>query len=267
MTQPQFMPEVSDAFVQMHETHLVPAIYAQCAHWVIDLARIDLGHNVLDVCCETGVLARAAILETGLAGKVTGLDPSEKMLNSARLHSEGIEWIEGKVDVLPFDDNQFDRVMCQFSLMFIPSRIATIREMLRVCKPDGLVVLAVWATLNHSSAYLALIDLIKKHAGQRTAWKVSSPWSLGVPGAMDALLLSTAVNEYHCHERVGQARFPSMKSFIDTHLQLVGELDNMDAEVYQKILGAADRELHQFLLPNGQLVAQLDANIFIVSDK
>jgi ubiquinone/menaquinone biosynthesis C-methylase UbiE len=249
----------------MHETYLVPAIYAQWAHWLVDLAKIELGHDMLDVCCGTGVLARAAKLEAGPSGQVTGLDPSEKMLESARRKSEGIDWKQGEVDALPFENNQFDRVMCQFSLMFIPCRIATIKEMLRVCKPDGRVVLAVWAPMNHSKAYCALIDLIKRHAGLRTAWKVSSPWSLGTPGTMDALLLTTGVNEYHCHERVGQARFPSMKSFIDTHLQLVGELENMDADVYQGLLSAADTELHQFLLPNGQLVAKLDANIFILS--
>lgn len=266
MTKPHLIPAITDDYVQMHELYLVPAIYAQWAHWVIELTDIELGHDVLDVACNTGVLARAAKMETGLSGRVIGLDNSEKMLDSARQHSNGVDWQAGSVSVLPFADNQFDRVMCQFSLMFITSRAATIKEMLRVCKPDGLVVLAVWAPMTHSKAYCSLIELIRKHAGVQTASKVSSPWSLGKPGAVDALLLLAGVNEYQCHERVGKACFPSMKSFIDTHLQLVGELENMDEEVYQNLLNAAYIDLHEFLLPNGQLVAQLDADIFVVSD-
>ena len=97
--------------------------------------------------------------------------------------------------MLPFENDLFDRVMCQFSLMFMASRIATTKEMLRVCKPDGLIVLAVWAPLGHSRAYCALIELIRKHAGAHTALKVSSPWSLGVPGVVDSMLLSAGVNE------------------------------------------------------------------------
>ena len=266
MTKPHFIPEITDDYVQMHELYLVPAIYAQGAHWTIDLAEIYLGHDVLDVGCNTGVLARAAKMETGSTGKVIGLDSSEKMLESARKHPSGVDWQAGSVSVLPFADNQFDRVICQFSLMFISSRATTIKEMLRVCKPDGLVVLSVWAPMNHSMAYSALVNLVRKHAGEHVASKVSSPWSLGAPGAVDALLLLAGVNEYHCHERVGHAPFPSIKSFVDTHLQLVGELEKMDKEVYQNLLNAAYIDLRRFLTPKGQLVAQLDVEIFIVSD-
>jgi len=76
----------------MHELYLVPAIYAQWAHWIVEHANINLGHDVLDVACGTGTLARAASLETGLIGKVIGLSASEKMLESARKHPSDVEW-------------------------------------------------------------------------------------------------------------------------------------------------------------------------------
>ena len=266
MTEPHFSPEITDDFVKMHEDFLVPAIYAQWAHRVAEIAEIDLGHNILDVACGTGSLARAALLEAGLTGKVTGLDASEKMLASARQHSRKIEWQHGDAEALPFEKNQFDRVMCQFSLMFIANRVAAIKEMLRVCKPDGLVVVAIWAPMNHSKAYCALVKLIQKYAGTHAALKLSSPWKLGAPGVMDALLLSSGVNEYECHQRVGLVRFPSMEAFIETHLRMVGEFHKLDQQTYQKMLSAADTDLHEYVVPGGQLVAQLDANVFTISD-
>ena len=69
----------------------MPAIYAQWAGRVAEIAEIEFGQHVLDVACGTGTLARAAQLETGLAGQVTGLDASEKMLESAQRQSRGIE--------------------------------------------------------------------------------------------------------------------------------------------------------------------------------
>jgi SAM-dependent methyltransferase len=266
MTEPHFIPEVDDDFVKLHEEILVPAIYAQWAHRVVELAEINLGSNVLEVACGTGVLAGEAQLETGLKGKVTGLDYSEKMLEVARRKSGMIEWIHGDATDLPFKTNRFDRVMCQFSLTSIANRVHTIKEMLRVCKPSGLVVLAVWSSLDHTNAYKILIELVRKHAGAHAASKVSAPWSLGGSGFMDALLLSAGVNEYECHQRVGQACYPSRRAFIDTHLQVAGERRGLDKETYKNILSDADTQLQPFMSPQGQLITALDANIFVLMD-
>ena len=265
MNEPRFSPEITDEFVKLHEDFLVPAIYAQWAHRVANIAEIDLGHHVLDVSCGTGTLSKAAQLETGLSGRVVGLDSSEKMLASAEKKSRGITWLPGTAEDLPFEKSEFDRVICQFSLMFLPNRIAAIKEMLRVCKPDGLVVIAVWAQLDHSKAYGTLIKLVRSVVGSRAALSLSAPWSLGTPGVMDRMLLATDINEYICHERLGVCRFPSLESFVQTHLKLADEFDNLDEETYKKLLSAADVELRPYLVSGGQLVAQLDANIYTVS--
>jgi SAM-dependent methyltransferase len=266
MTTLQFTPEVSDELVRVHEQYLVPAIYAQWANRVAEIAEIDLGQHVLDVACGTGTLARAAQLETGLTGKVIGLDANEKMLESAHKKFPGITWKLGDASSMPFEKNRFDRVMCQFGLMFIANRVAAIKEMLRVCKPEGFVVIATWGTLHHGGAYEALIDLTKQHIGSRAAMKLSSPWALGKPGSMDTLLLSAGVNEYECHQRVGQASYPSMRSFIEAHLRIAGEFDSMSEHDLLELLKAADGVLRQFLTTGGQLIAQLNANIFVISD-
>jgi SAM-dependent methyltransferase len=265
MNEPHFSPEITDDFVRLHEDVLVPAIYAQWAHRVTDISEIDLGHSILDVACGTGSLSKAAQLETGLKGKVIGLDSSEKMLASAAKKSRAIIWQQGDAHALPFDKNEFDRVLCQFSMMFLSNRVAAIKEMLRVCKPDGLIVIAVWAQLDHSKAHGTLIKLVRKHVGSRVALKLSAPWSLGVPGVMDRMLLAARINEYVCHERIGVTRYPSMEAFVKTHLKLADEYYNLDEEIYNKLLSAADVELRPYVVNGGQLVAQLDANIYTIN--
>ena len=264
MIAPQLSSEISDDFVHMHEEILVPAIYAQWAHRVADASEIDIGHHVLDVACGTGSLSKAAQLETGLSGKVIGIEANEKMLAAAQKKSRGIEWKQGNPEALPFENNSFDRVLCQFSLMFFPNRVAAIKEMLRVCKPDGMVVIAVWAHLDHAKAHNALIKLARQYTGARAAIKLSAPWSLGVPGVMDRMLLASNVNEYICHERLGVTRFPSMESFVEAQLTLANEYDSMDEKTYAQLLNAADVTLRPFVVNGGQLVAQLDANIYTI---
>jgi len=264
MAAPQFTPEISEDLVRAHEQYLVPAIYAQWANRVAEIAEIELGQHVLDVACGTGTLARAAQLETGLTGQVIGLDASKLMLESAQRQSRSIEWQIGDATSMPFEKNRFDRVLCQFSLMFITNRVAAIKEMLRVCKTDGLVVVATWGPLHHGGAFDSLIKLVSQHCGSHAAMKLSAPWALGRPGAMDSLLLSSRVNEYECHERSGQARYPSMREFIEVHLRLAGEFDSLNEQAYKELLSAANPQLHKFLIPSGELIADLNANIFVI---
>lgn len=262
MSTPHFAPEITDEMVRTHEQILVPAIYAQWASRVAEIAEIELGHEVLDVACGTGTLARAAQLETGLKGKVVGLDLSEMMLAAARQHSQAIEWTLGDAASMPFEDGRFDRVMCQFSLMFISNRVATIKEMRRVCKPDGLVILAIWGPLQYTSAYDELINLVGETCGDNIAKKLALPWDLGKPGIMDSLLISSGVNEYECHERVGVARYTSVKAFLESHLRLTGEFDGLDQQAFERILELANMRLHSHLTADRQLHTQLNARIF-----
>jgi len=262
MSTSHFAPEITDGLVRAHEQYLVPAIYSQWASRVADIAEIEVGQEILDVACGTGSLARAAQLEAGLKGKVVGLDLSEKMLDSARRSSELIEWRLGDAALMPFDNDRFDRVMCQFSFMFISNRVAAIKEMLRVCKPKGQVILAIWGPLHPAGAYDDLIRMIREMSGDFAAKKLALPWDLGKPGVMDSLLISSGVNEYECHERVGLARYSSVKAFLEAHLQLAGEFDDLDETAFQDLLNTAEVRLHKHLSADKQLLTQLNARIF-----
>jgi len=264
MTKTKIVPEITDDLVKMYDDYLVPSIYAQWGHHLIEIAALELGHHVLDVACRTGAVTLTAQLEVGLRGKVTGLDHNEEMLAIASKKSPRIDWQLGDIGALPFEDNSFDRVLCQFALMFIHNRVAAIKEMLRVCKPDGQVVIAIWAPLDHSKGYTALVNLTRKYAGERAALNLASPWSLGVPGRMDALLLSAGVNQYECHERVGLARFPSVESFVEVHLRCACEFHKLSEEDSDRMLTAAEQVLAPFVVSNGEIIAELNANIFVI---
>lgn len=264
MTEKHLAPKITDDFVKMHDDFLVPIIFAQWAHHLTDLAEIESGHRVLDVACGTGVVTRAALMEVGMRGEVTGVDRNERMLAIARKKSPAIDWQLGNATSLPFEDNSFDRVLCQFSLMFMDNRIAVIKELLRVCKPAGKVAVSVWATLDQSKVYTALVNLTRQFAGPRAAMKLAAPWSLGVPGKMDNLLLSAGVMEYECHERVGIARFPSVDTFVEVHLRSAGEYHAIDAENLEQLKRAAEQVLAPHIIMDGQLAADLNVNIFLL---
>jgi demethylmenaquinone methyltransferase / 2-methoxy-6-polyprenyl-1,4-benzoquinol methylase len=93
------------------------------------------GDRVLDACCGTGDLAVAAL--RGGAGVVVGLDFAEQMLERARRKEPAIEWVQGDMLALPFDDGSFDAATVGFGVRNVDDLEAGLRELRRVLRPGG----------------------------------------------------------------------------------------------------------------------------------
>src|SRR4029079_7924693 len=71
------------------------------------------GDHVLDAACGTGDLA---IIAATAGATVTGLDFSERMLERARRKRPDVEWIQGDLLALPFEDDSFDAATVGFGV-------------------------------------------------------------------------------------------------------------------------------------------------------
>jgi demethylmenaquinone methyltransferase / 2-methoxy-6-polyprenyl-1,4-benzoquinol methylase len=90
--------------------------------------------RVLDACCGTGDLAVAA---SKAGGRVTGLDFSERMLERARRKAPALEWVQGDLLALPFDESSFDAATVGFGIRNVEEVEAGLRELRRVLRPGG----------------------------------------------------------------------------------------------------------------------------------
>jgi demethylmenaquinone methyltransferase / 2-methoxy-6-polyprenyl-1,4-benzoquinol methylase len=97
-------------------------------------AVVRYGDRVLDACCGTGDLAIAG-KEAG--GSVTGLDFSPRMLERARAKSREIEWVQGDLLALPFDDASFDAATVGFGVRNLDDLERGLAELRRVLRPGG----------------------------------------------------------------------------------------------------------------------------------
>ncbi len=100
---------------------------------------------ILDVGTGTGRLPLALLRRLEFDGRIVGLDSSSGMLREA--HRKTARY--GRLDLvcdeatnLPFIDQAFDAVTCIEALEFFPDRVAALREMVRVLKPGGLLLLS-----------------------------------------------------------------------------------------------------------------------------
>jgi SAM-dependent methyltransferase len=106
--------------------------------------KIPAGRRWLDLGCGTGALC-AAILEHCAPSSVTGVEPSEGFLNTARRNlapRAGLH--QGSAAAIPLDPASTDVVVSGLVLNFVPDPRAALSEMKRVVRNGGTIAAYVW---------------------------------------------------------------------------------------------------------------------------
>jgi SAM-dependent methyltransferase len=107
------------------------------------LPHIHADSRILDVGCGPGSIT-LDLARLAHAGSVVGMDRSETVIDEARAAAEqagvgNVELAVGDVYVLDHEDGGFDVVHAHQVLQHLSDPVAALREMGRVCRPDGVV--------------------------------------------------------------------------------------------------------------------------------
>jgi ubiquinone/menaquinone biosynthesis C-methylase UbiE len=91
---------------------------------------------VLDIGCGTGnqLIANRGLLKSSL---MVGIDRFAGMLRQAQIKAAEIAWVQADGSILPFHDQSFDIVSCQFVFHHIANKSDCLRDVFRVLKPGG----------------------------------------------------------------------------------------------------------------------------------
>jgi demethylmenaquinone methyltransferase/2-methoxy-6-polyprenyl-1,4-benzoquinol methylase len=108
-------------------------------------AALGPGQTALDLCTGTGKLAHELLPYVGPSGRVIGIDFSPAMLEQARRREPQIEFRLGDVTHLSEADSSVDAVTIGFGLRNLVDREAALREMFRVLRPGGRLVILEFA--------------------------------------------------------------------------------------------------------------------------
>jgi len=107
----------------------------------------DKPQQILDIACGTGDFSIAIAKKANAATQVTGLDLSEGMLKvmAEKVAQEGLEGRicaeQGNSEQMRWADGSFDRVTIAFGIRNFENRETALREILRVLKPQGRLVI------------------------------------------------------------------------------------------------------------------------------
>ncbi len=137
----------------LYDELLVPLLFQpyadDLAAHLVDPAGALAGRDgvaVLEIAAGTGVATRAMADALPSSVAITATDLVPGMVERARRigTSRPVTWDTADAASLPYDDESFDVVVCQFGAMFFPSKPAAFAEAARVLRPGGRLELAVW---------------------------------------------------------------------------------------------------------------------------
>ena len=134
---------------ELYECHLVPLIFQPYADDLAVRVAERRPAAVLEVAAGTGVVTRQLASRLPVTVSFTATDLNQPMIDFAAAigTSRPVTWRQANALNLPFDDESFDAVVCQFGAMFFPDRSKGYAEMYRVLRPGGAALFNVWDRL------------------------------------------------------------------------------------------------------------------------
>ncbi len=213
-------------------------------------ANIRSGMRFLDVAAGSGALSIPA---ARLGARVTAVDQSAVMLEllAARAHQEGLKIETHVMDghALHFDDHTFDAAGSQFGVMLFPDMPRGIREMVRVVKPAGHVLMSVYGDprrIDFLGFFVRAVQTVRPEFSGPPSDPPPLPFQLQDPRRLRAELEAAGLSDTQVEEIAESTSFRSGRELWDwivwsnpTVESILGELQ-LRAEDRARIERAVD---------------------------
>lgn len=206
---------------------------------MLDLAQVAPGQRILDIATGAGEPALSTAERLGPQGEVLATDLSENILQFAQKIADdrGLSHFKTQAmdgEHLELTDASFDIVLCRFGLIYMPNRQGALTEWLRLLKPGGRAVVAVFSTPERNSWGAVPIEIIRKRAqlplplpGQ------PGPFSLGGDSVLEGAFRQAGYRNIEVYTLSAPLRMTSAAECIRFERQSFGAFNQMMAHLSQ----------------------------------
>ena len=132
---------------ELYDAYLAPLIFEPYANDIANRAAASSPKTILETAAGSGVVTRAMASRLASDARYVVTDLNQPMLDHAadmQGPDDRITWRQADALALPFEDDSFDVVVCQFGAMFFPDRVAGYAEARRVLNSGGSFLFNVW---------------------------------------------------------------------------------------------------------------------------
>jgi SAM-dependent methyltransferase len=169
-------------------TYIMEPVHIPIWNAMLNAAEVGTGTHILDAGCGGG---GASVIATNRGARVSGLDAAEGLIMIARERVPKGDFRVGDIEFLPFDDETFDVVFAASSIQYSEDQVAVLRELRRVCKPNGRIVVAMFGTpdkVEFRTIFKAISDTLPEPPSR------GGPFALSDPGILEGLIAQAGLN-------------------------------------------------------------------------
>lgn len=231
---------------KLYEEYLVPLIFAPYAEDIAKRLASRKPSRVLEIAAGTGAATRCLAMTLPGDVAIIATDLNQPMLDMASAigTKRPIEWRQADAMQLPFEDEQFDAVVCQFGVMFFPDRVKAFTEAHRVLKAGGVLLFNVWDRIEENefarAVTTALESLFPENPPRflaRTPHGYCDPVAIGRDLQRGGFSSAPRLDTVAARSRATSAQIPAIAYCQGTPLR--NEIEARDASQLDKATDAA----------------------------
>jgi ubiquinone/menaquinone biosynthesis C-methylase UbiE len=240
----------------IYDQYMVPLIFAPYAKLVAERAAELRPQRILETAAGTGVVTQE--LHRALPeAEIIATDLNAPMLEQAakRISASNVRFQPADAQALPFNDNSFDLVVCQFGVMFFPDKVRANSEARRVLRDGGRYMLVIWDRIEHNLATMAAGRAVGDlFPGDSVRFYERVPFRYHDIGLIERDLLAAGFTdiEYETvelHSRAVSAREAAVALVQGTPVR--SDIEQIDPTMLGQATDAAEAALRQYEGPDG----------------
>lgn len=136
---------------ELYDRYMGPLLFEPYAQVVAERAALLQPDRILETAAGTGIVTRALHKAAPQAQIVaTDVNPAMLAVAAQKLRSDSVSFQPADAQNLPFDDESFDFVVCQFGVMFYPDKVRAHQEARRVLRSNGHYLLVSFDRLDRN---------------------------------------------------------------------------------------------------------------------
>ncbi len=176
------------SIAENYEKYLRPVLFDEPAKDIINRVPGSTV-SILELACGTGIVTEA-LKGKFPSAKITATDINPDMLKVAqdKIPGDAVEWAVVNAEEIPYADNSFDCVLCQFGIMFVPDKQKMVNESFRVLKPGGKLIFNTWDEIKNVPATGIASEVITEFFKTDPPAFYTIPFSMYKPSEIESYL-------------------------------------------------------------------------------
>jgi len=181
-----------------YDRYFGPFLFDPYAADLVGRIEITAGSNILELACGTGIVTQRLAGHLSGSAELTVTDINADMLTVARekISAPNICWDTVDMVAIPYENELFDTVVCQFGLMFATDKHKAVTEMHRVLKKGGKLLFNVWANIADNPIWRINNTLLSKFFPNTPINPAFGPFSMADENYGSSLLQQAGFTRY-----------------------------------------------------------------------